>query len=61
MTKVSTASVGRFQECFPKEKTPQDSGKKWKFLSLFEDFATEKKTSWSYYYMSRTAGSLSWI
>lgn len=43
VAKVSTASVGRFQERLPKEKAPRGSGKKRKFQPLFGDFAAEKK------------------
>uniref|UniRef100_A0A8C0E186 Uncharacterized protein n=1 Tax=Balaenoptera musculus TaxID=9771 RepID=A0A8C0E186_BALMU len=44
VAKVSTASVGRFQERLPKEKAPRVSGKKRKFQPLFGDFAAEKKS-----------------
>ncbi|XP_045717028.1 ribosome biogenesis regulatory protein homolog [Phyllostomus hastatus] len=44
VAKVSTASVGRFQERLPKEKAPRGSGKKRKFQPLFGDFAAEKKS-----------------
>ncbi|EGW04197.1 Ribosome biogenesis regulatory protein-like [Cricetulus griseus] len=43
VAKVSTASVGRFQESLPKEKAPRGTGKKRKFQPLFGDFAAEKK------------------
>lgn len=43
VAKVSTASVGRFQERLPKEKAPRGTGKKRKFQPLFGDFAAEKK------------------
>ncbi|KAG5204894.1 hypothetical protein JEQ12_019339 [Ovis aries] len=44
VAKVSTASVGRFQERLPKEKAPRGSGKKRKFQPLFGDFAAERKS-----------------
>lgn len=44
VAKVSTASVGRFQERLPKEKAPRGTGKKRKFQPLFGDFAAEKKS-----------------
>ncbi|EPQ07853.1 Ribosome biogenesis regulatory protein like protein [Myotis brandtii] len=44
VARVSTASVGRFQERLPKEKAPRGSGKKRKFQPLFGDFAAEKKS-----------------
>lgn len=43
VAKVSTASVGRFQERLPKEKAPRGAGKKRKFQPLFGDFAAERK------------------
>ncbi|XP_042522384.1 ribosome biogenesis regulatory protein homolog [Dipodomys spectabilis] len=44
VAKVSTASLGRFQERLPKEKAPRGAGKKRKFQPLFGDFAAEKKS-----------------
>nr|XP_048275994.1 ribosome biogenesis regulatory protein homolog [Myodes glareolus] len=44
VAKVSTASVGRFQERLPKEKAPRGTGKKRKFQPLFGDFAAERKS-----------------
>lgn len=43
VAKVSTASVGRFQERLPKEKAPRGAGKKRKFQPVFGDFAAERK------------------
>ncbi|OCT74783.1 hypothetical protein XELAEV_18033771mg [Xenopus laevis] len=42
VAKVSTASVGRFQDKLPKEKEPRNMGKKRKFQPLIGDFAAEK-------------------
>lgn len=39
VAKVSTDSVGCFQECLPKEKAPRGSCKKRKFQPFFGDFA----------------------
>ncbi|XP_001379079.1 ribosome biogenesis regulatory protein homolog [Monodelphis domestica] len=43
VAKVSTASVGRFQERLPKEKPPRGPGKKRQFQPNIGDFAAEKK------------------
>ncbi|XP_065114337.1 ribosome biogenesis regulatory protein homolog [Paramisgurnus dabryanus] len=43
IAKVSTASVGKFQENLPKEKTPKNTGKKRKFQPLIGDFGSEKQ------------------
>ena len=43
VAKVSTDSVGCFQECLPKEKAPRGSCKKRKFQPFFGDFAAEIK------------------
>ncbi|XP_043854311.1 ribosome biogenesis regulatory protein homolog [Dromiciops gliroides] len=43
VAKLSTASVGRFQERLPKEKPPRGPGKKRQFQPNIGDFATEKK------------------
>ncbi|XP_057680828.1 ribosome biogenesis regulatory protein homolog [Corythoichthys intestinalis] len=42
VARTSTASVGRFQEGLPKEKTPKSTGKKRKFQPLIGDFSSEK-------------------
>ncbi|KAG8441981.1 hypothetical protein GDO86_010962 [Hymenochirus boettgeri] len=42
VAKVSTASVGRFQDKLPKEKEPKNMGKKRKFQPLIGDFSVEK-------------------
>ncbi|XP_072460822.1 ribosome biogenesis regulatory protein homolog [Notamacropus eugenii] len=44
VAKVSTASVGRFQERLPKEKPPKGPGKKRQFQPNIGDFAAEKKS-----------------
>ncbi|KAG7488599.1 hypothetical protein MATL_G00035460 [Megalops atlanticus] len=43
VAKVSTASVGKFQDRLPKEKAPKNTGKKRKFQPLIGDFSTEKQ------------------
>ncbi|KAF7213912.1 ribosome biogenesis regulatory protein homolog [Nothobranchius furzeri] len=43
VAKVSTASVGRFQDDLPKEKPPKNSGKRRKFDPLIGDFSSEKQ------------------
>lgn len=43
IAKKSTASVGKFQENLPKEKTPRNTGKKRKFQPLIGDFSSEKQ------------------
>ncbi|XP_051970076.1 ribosome biogenesis regulatory protein homolog [Xyrauchen texanus] len=43
VAKRSTASVGKFQENLPKEKTPRNTGKKRKFQPLIGDFGSEKR------------------
>ncbi|XP_074549046.1 ribosome biogenesis regulatory protein homolog [Halichoeres trimaculatus] len=42
VARTSTASVGRFQDCLPKEKAPKNQGKKRKFDPLIGDFSNEK-------------------
>ncbi|KAL0156656.1 hypothetical protein M9458_047902 [Cirrhinus mrigala] len=43
IAKISTASVGKFQDNLPKEKTPKNTGKKRKFQPLIGDFSSEKQ------------------
>ena len=43
VAKLSTASVGKFQDRLPKEKAPRNTGKKRKFQPLIGDFSTEKQ------------------
>ncbi|XP_041924429.1 ribosome biogenesis regulatory protein homolog [Alosa alosa] len=43
VAKVSTASVGKFQERLPKEKAPKNTGKKRKFQPLIGDFSNERQ------------------
>lgn len=43
VAKTSTASVGRFQDCLPKEKPPKNTGKKRKFEPLIGNFSSEKQ------------------
>uniref|UniRef100_A0A3B3S3Y7 Ribosome biogenesis regulatory protein n=1 Tax=Paramormyrops kingsleyae TaxID=1676925 RepID=A0A3B3S3Y7_9TELE len=43
VAKLSTASVGRFQERLPKEKAPKNTGKRRKFQPNIGDFSTEKQ------------------
>ncbi|XP_064189073.1 ribosome biogenesis regulatory protein homolog [Anguilla rostrata] len=43
VAKMSTASVGKFQDRLPKEKAPRNTGKKRKFQPLIGDFSTEKQ------------------
>uniref|UniRef100_A0AAY4AKV3 Ribosome biogenesis regulatory protein n=1 Tax=Denticeps clupeoides TaxID=299321 RepID=A0AAY4AKV3_9TELE len=43
VAKVSTASVGKFQDRLPKEKAPKNAGKKRKFQPNIGDFAGEKQ------------------
>lgn len=43
IAKRSTASVGKFQDNLPKEKTPKNTGKKRKFQPLIGDFSSEKQ------------------
>lgn len=43
VAKMSTASVGKFQEKLPKEKAPKNTGKKRKFLPVIGDFGGEKQ------------------
>lgn len=43
VAKISTASVGKFQENLPKEKTPKNTGKKRKFQPVIGDFSGEKQ------------------
>ncbi|XP_053569127.1 ribosome biogenesis regulatory protein homolog [Bombina bombina] len=42
VAKLSTASMGRFQDRLPKEKEPKNMGKKRKFQPLIGDFTAEK-------------------
>ncbi|XP_074056714.1 ribosome biogenesis regulatory protein homolog [Macrotis lagotis] len=44
VAKVSTASVGRFQERLPKEKPPRGPGKKRRFQPNVGDFSAEKQS-----------------
>ncbi|KAK1806197.1 hypothetical protein P4O66_000085 [Electrophorus voltai] len=43
VAKTSTASVGKFQDHLPKEKTPKNTGKKRTFQPVIGDFANEKQ------------------
>uniref|UniRef100_A0A8C2JDL8 Ribosome biogenesis regulatory protein n=1 Tax=Cyprinus carpio TaxID=7962 RepID=A0A8C2JDL8_CYPCA len=43
VAKISTASVGKFQDNLPKEKTPKNTGKRRKFQPLIGDFGSEKQ------------------
>uniref|UniRef100_A0A8C1VVM2 Ribosome biogenesis regulator 1 homolog n=1 Tax=Cyprinus carpio TaxID=7962 RepID=A0A8C1VVM2_CYPCA len=43
IAKISTASVGKFQDNLPKEKTPKNTGKRRKFQPLIGDFGSEKQ------------------
>ncbi|XP_018599797.2 ribosome biogenesis regulatory protein homolog [Scleropages formosus] len=43
VAKVSTASVGKFQERLPKEKAPRNRGKKRAFQPNIGDFSTERQ------------------
>ncbi|KAJ8413367.1 hypothetical protein AAFF_G00093630 [Aldrovandia affinis] len=43
VAKMSTASVGKFQDRLPKEKAPRNTGKRRKFQPLIGDFSTEKQ------------------
>uniref|UniRef100_H3A4I9 Ribosome biogenesis regulatory protein n=2 Tax=Latimeria chalumnae TaxID=7897 RepID=H3A4I9_LATCH len=43
VAKMSTASVGKFQDKLAKEKEPKNSGKKRKFQPLIGDFSAEKQ------------------
>lgn len=43
VAKTSTASAGRFQDRLPKEKPPQNTGKKRKFEPLIGNFSNEKQ------------------
>nr|AAI54207.1 Rrs1 protein [Danio rerio] len=43
LAKISTASVGKFQEKLPKEKPARNTGKKRKFQPLIGDFSSEKQ------------------
>uniref|UniRef100_A0AAY5KTG7 Ribosome biogenesis regulatory protein n=1 Tax=Esox lucius TaxID=8010 RepID=A0AAY5KTG7_ESOLU len=43
VAKVSTASVGKFQDRLPKEKAPKNTGKKRKFQPVIGNFSNEKQ------------------
>lgn len=43
VAKISTASMGRFQDRLPKEKPPKNMGKRRKFEALIGDFSSEKE------------------
>ncbi|XP_070784352.1 ribosome biogenesis regulatory protein homolog [Enoplosus armatus] len=43
VAKTSTASVGRFQDCLPKEKPPKNTGKRRKFEPLVGNFSKERE------------------
>ncbi|XP_030624896.1 ribosome biogenesis regulatory protein homolog [Chanos chanos] len=43
IAKISTASVGKFQDSLPKEKAPRNTGKRRKFQPVIGDFADEKQ------------------